>query len=368
MTKNPLARLAELGQSPWYDFITRDLIVSGKLAALIREDSLQGMTSNPTIFEKAIGGSDLYDADIRRLSAAGRTPQEIFEAIAVADVRSACDVFRGTYDASGGVHGLVSLEVSPTLANDTRGTISEAHRLWRAVDRPNVMIKIPGTGEGLEAISSCLADGLNINVTLLFSLDRYAEVIEACFAGMERRAAQGLPVDRVRSVASFFVSRVDGKVDALLDRDGDPKKLRGTAAIANACMAYALFEKRFAGSRWDALKGKGAQAQRPLWASTSTKDKRYPDVYYVEALIAAQTVNTFPPATLDAYRDHGNPAIRIYDGIAKAPAQLAALADAGIDLAAITKELEIEGVASFAASYNSLLSGIESKTSALAGA
>jgi transaldolase len=364
---NPLARLAQLGQSPWYDYITRDLIQSGKLAQLIREDSLQGMTSNPTIFEKAVGGSDLYDDDIRRLSAEGKTPQEIFEAIAVADVQAACDVFRPLHDGSGGLHGLVSLEVSPGQANDTAGTITEARRLWRAVARPNVMIKIPGTEAGLEAIAACLSEGININVTLLFSIDRYRQVIEAFFSGLERRVKQGRPVEQLRSVASFFVSRVDSKVDPELDRQGDPRGLRGTAAIANACRAYALFQRQFSGARWDALAGKGARVQRPLWASTSTKDKRYSDIYYVEALIAPHTVNTLPPATLDAYRDHGQPAVRIEEGIAKSESQLAALTDAGIDLARVTAELETEGVASFAASYNSLLSGIEAKAGALAG-
>jgi transaldolase len=367
MAANPLARLAQLGQSPWYDYITRELIQSGRLATLIRDDSLQGMTSNPTIFEKAVAGSDLYDDDIRHLTAEGRTPQAIFEAIAVADVQSACDVFRSLYDSSGGVHGLVSLEVSPGLASDTAATIDEARRLWRAVARPNVMIKIPGTEQGLDAIATCLSEGININITLLFSIARYDRVIEAYFSALERRVQRQQPVDRIRSVASFFVSRVDSKVDPLLDQAGDPRGLRGTAAIANACAAYALFERRFAGPRWDALSGQGAAVQRPLWASTSTKDKRYPDIYYVEALIAPDTVNTLPPATFDAYRDHGQPVVRIQEGIAKSEAQLAALAAAGIDLARVTAELETEGVASFAASYDSLLSGIEAKAGALAG-
>lgn len=367
MNNNPLVRLAGLGQSPWYDFITRDLIVSGQLARLIREDSLQGMTSNPTIFEKAVSGSDLYDDDIRRLSAAGRTPAQIFEAIAVDDVQSACDAFRPLYDASGGEHGLVSIEVSPGVAHDTGASIAEARRLWGSVNRPNVMIKIPGTLEGLDAISSCLAEGLNINITLLFSLDRHAQVIEAYLTGLEQRVKQGLPIDQIRSVASFFVSRVDGKIDPVLDAMGDPKGIRGMAAIANACMAYDLFERRFAGPRWEALKARGARVQRPLWASTSTKDKRYPDVYYVEALIAPHTVNTLPPATFDAYRDHGQPAVRIYQGIAQAKTRLADLAASGVDLARITAELETDGVAGFAASYNSLLSGIEAKVGALAG-
>ncbi|MEO8295925.1 MAG: transaldolase [Gemmatimonadota bacterium] len=366
MTNNPLARLAELGQSPWYDFITRDLMKSGELKRLIDEDGLQGMTSNPTIFEKAIAGSSHYDDDIRRLSAAGQTPQAIFESIAVADVRSACDVFRPLYDRTEGEHGLVSLEVSPGIANNTEATTNEARRLWKEVNRPNAMIKIPGTQAGLGAISACLADGVSINVTLLFSLQRYTEVIEAFFTGVEQRVEAGKPVDHLRSVASFFVSRVDGKVDPLLDKVGDPDGIRGKAAIANACMAYSLFEQRFSDARWSRLQSRGVKVQRPLWASTSTKDKRYSDIYYVEALIAKNTVNTLPPATFDAYKDHGNPMIRIYEGITRAPAELAALAKSGIDLAKVTAELEVEGVASFAKSYESLLAGIEAKAGALA--
>ncbi|MEO8201293.1 MAG: transaldolase [Gemmatimonadota bacterium] len=367
MTDNPLVRLAALGQSPWYDFITRDLIQSGELKRLINEDGLQGMTSNPTIFEKAVGGSNLYDDDIRRLSADGRNPQAIFEAIAVDDVRAACDVFRPLYDSTDGIHGLVSIEVSPGAANDTEATIVEARRLWSLVGRPNAMIKIPATREGLPAISGCLAEGININITLLFALERHAQVIEAFFSGLERRATAGKPIDRLRSVASFFVSRVDGKVDPMLDKTGDPHEVRGKAAIANACMAYALFEQQFSTPRWKKLEGMGAKVQRPLWASTSTKDKKYPDIYYVEALIAANTVNTLPPATFDAYKDHGKPEIRIYQGITRAPAQLEALAKSGVDLAKVTAELETEGVASFSKSYESLLAGIESKAGALAG-
>jgi transaldolase len=368
MNQNPLIRLGELGQSPWYDFITRDLIQSGELKALIADSGLQGMTSNPTIFEKAIAGSELYDDDIRRLGPQGLTTQQIFDTIAVADVQAACDAFRPLYDKSDGSLGLVSIEVSPDLANDTAGTVVEARRLWSKVNRPNVMVKIPGTPQGLPAIFQCLAEGININITLLFSNTRYEQVIEAWFKAMEERAELDQPVDRIQSVASFFVSRVDGKIDPLLDARGDPGKLRGTAAIANACMAYALFEQRFSGPRWEKLRARGAHLQRPLWASTSTKDKRYPDIYYVEALIAAHTVNTLPPATFAAYQDHGHPEIRIYEGIKQAPAQLQALAAAGIDLAKVTAELEVEGVASFAKSYSSLLSGLESKVGALASA
>jgi transaldolase len=358
---NPLIRLGELGQSVWYDYITRDLVASGELARLITADGLRGMTSNPTIFDKAVSGSRLYDEDIRRLADGGKSSSEIFEALAVADVRAACDAFLPLYQRSEGGDGLVSLEVSPTLAHDADATVHEADRLWNAVSRPNAMIKIPGTRAGLPAITSAIAAGINVNVTLLFSVERYAEVIEAFLAGMERRLERGLPVASIASVASFFVSRLDAKVDPLLDRIAGGAPLRGRAAIANACMAYRLFETSLAQPRWMRLAALGAQPQRPLWASTSTKDPHYPDTYYVEALVAARTVNTLPPETLEAFRDHGNPTVRIQDGIAAAPEQLEALARAGIDLARVTRELEEEGVEKFAASYRSLLGAIDAK-------
>jgi transaldolase len=363
---NPLVRLGELGQSPWYDYITRDLVATGELRRLIRDDGLRGMTSNPTIFEKAIAGSAAYDADIRRLSEQGRSAGEIFEALAVADVRAACDEFAGLHQVTGGVDGQVSLEVSPTLAHDTHATIHEAERLWGAVDRPNAMIKIPGTEAGLPAITHCVAAGISVNVTLLFSVERYRAVIEAWLAGLEQRLAEGRDLGPVSSVASFFVSRVDGKVDPLLDRAGHDA-LRGRIAIANACAAYRLFEGSLGTPRWQRLAQAGARPQRPLWASTSTKDPRYPDVHYVEALVAPRTVNTLPPETFAAYRDHGRPAVRIQEGMAAAPAQLTALAALGIDLPAITRELEVDGVAKFAASYASLLAGIDAKADALVG-
>jgi transaldolase len=363
---NPLVRLGELGQSPWYDYITRDLVTTGELARLIAEDGLRGMTSNPTIFEKAIAGSRLYDEDIRAEADAGRSPQQIFEHLAVADVRAACDAFAGLSRATGGADGLVSLEVSPALANDTTATIQEAERLWRAVDRPNAMIKIPGTAEGLPAITHGIAAGINVNVTLLFSVERYGEVVEAFLSGLEQRLEAGRPLAGIASVASFFVSRVDGKVDPLLDRLGDPDRLRGRIAIANACSAYRLFEWSLGTPRWDRLAKAGARPQRPLWASTSTKDPRYSDVHYVEGLVAPRTVNTLPPETFAAYRDHGRPAVRIGEGMLEAPALLQALAARGIDLAAVTRELETDGVAKFAASYASLLAGIEAKAGALA--
>lgn len=368
MSVNPLVQLGRLGQSPWYDFITRDLLTSGALARLIAEDGLLGMTTNPTIFEKAVAGSELYDDDIRRLTAQGRTAAEVFEALAVADVRAACDLFLPVYERTGGQDGLVSIEVSPALARDTAATILEADRLWRAVARPNAMIKIPGTAEGLPAVTHCIAEGINVNITLLFAVERYHEVFSAYEAGLEARLARGLPVDRIASVASFFVSRVDSKLDPLLDRLGDPAGLRGRIAIANACVAYRAFEQRSADTRWDGLAGRGARPQRPLWASTSTKDPRYPDVHYVEALIAPRTVNTLPPETFAAYRDHGRPAVRIHAGIAAAEGQLDALANQGIDLLGVTRELEDEGVTKFAASYGAALFAIEQKASALAGA
>ena len=366
MSSNPLVRLGAAGQSPWYDYITRDLVQSGELARLIREDGLRGMTSNPTIFEKAIAGSKLYDDDIRALAESGAPAQQIFESLAVADVRAACDLFAEVHAASGGVDGTVSLEVSPRLAHDADATIAEAERLWAAVGRPNAMIKIPGTKAGLAAIAHCIARGINVNVTLLFSVERHAEVIDAFLSGLERRVAAGEPVDRVASVASFFVSRVDGRIDPLLDAKGEAgAALRGTIAIANAAAAYRLFRWSCATPRWEKLAALGAKPQRPLWASTSTKDPRYPDVYYVEALVAPDTVNTLPPETFAAYRDHGDPAPRIEAHAAEAPARLKALGALGIDLAAITHELETDGLEKFSASYASLLSGIEAKAGAL---
>ncbi|HEX9894804.1 MAG TPA: transaldolase [Gemmatimonadales bacterium] len=367
MSRNPLVRLGELGQSPWYDYITRELVTGGGVERMITDDGLLGMTSNPTIFEKAVSGSSLYDRDIRSLTTLGLPPKEIFEAIAVTDVQSACDEFQPIHERTGAGDGLVSLEVDPALAHDTAATIAEASRLWSSLNRPNAMIKIPGTLEGLPAITRSLADGINVNVTLLFAVSRYLQVIDAFMAGLEDRVARGLPVDRIASVASFFVSRLDSKIDPWLDARGGLDQLRGTAAIANACDAYAAFERATATPRWHALAAAGARMQRPLWASTSTKDPKYPDVYYVEALIAPYTVNTLPPATFDAYRDHGQPETRIREGMAQAPAQLAALHEAGINLDDVTATLEREGVESFAKSYTQLLAGIEAKAGELVG-
>ncbi len=363
--QNPLVHLGELGQSVWYDYITRDLLSSGELDRLIMEDGLSGMTSNPTIFEKAIAGSQLYDDDIRRLSDEGHHASEIFETLAVSDVQQACDNFLPLYQRSEGGDGFVSLEVSPTLAHNAEGTVQEAERLWRALDRSNAMIKIPGTEACLPAVTRCIEAGINVNVTLLFAVERYAGVIDAYLSGLERRLERGLPLKTIASVASFFVSRVDGKVDPLLDRTpGHP--LRGKIAIANAARAYLTFERSLASERWASLSQVGAAPQRPLWASTSTKDPQYPDTYYVEALVAPRTVNTLPPETLEQYRDHGQPSVRIQQAVAEAPTKLEGLARAGVDLDTVTRELEVEGVAKFAASHAAVLAGIEAKAEALA--
>ncbi len=366
MKTNPLQKLHELGQSIWYDYIRRDLVTGGGLERLIREDALTGMTSNPTIFQKAIADSELYDDDIRRLSAEGRDPFRVFEGVAVSDVCAAADVFRPVYDGTKADDGYVSIEVGPHLARDTEGTIAEARSLWKACDRPNVMIKIPGTKEGVPAIRQCLQDGININITLLFSVPRYREVMEAYLAAMESRVRAGKPSDRVRSVASFFVSRVDTMADKKLDerakdsaaseRERDlAKGLRGKLGIANAKIAFQAFEENFGGTRFGALRDAGVRRQKPLWASTSTKDPSLPDLYYIEALIAPDTVDTMPPETLEAYRDHGNPKIRIEDDLPGAHAVFRGLTELGIDDGLIFRDLEEEGIRKFSDSFDSLI-------------
>ena len=364
MSANPLKRLGDLGQSVWYDYIRRDLYTGPELKKLIADDGLRGMTSNPTIFQNAIAKSSLYDEVIG--GAAGQPSAAIYESLAVADVSAAADQFRPVFDASGGNDGFVSIEVGPHLARDTRATIAEAHRLWDKCHRPNVMVKIPGTAQGVPAIRQCLSDGLNINVTLLFGVPRYREVMDAYLSALEDRVRRGDSIDRIRSVASFFVSRVDTNVDAKLDAltaAGNPnaKPLRARLAIANARVAYAAFEEVFGGTRFAALKARGARVQRPLWASTSTKDKSLPDLYYVEALIAPESVDTMPPETFNAYRDHGDPKVRIHDDFDAARAAFEALPGLKIDFAAVIQELEDEGVKKFSDSYDSLLRAIEEK-------
>jgi transaldolase len=375
MTDNPLKKLRELGQSVWYDYIRRDLITSGRLAKLIREDALAGMTSNPTIFQKAIAETALYDQDIARMGGEGKSPAEIFEGLEVADIQSAADAFRPVFDASGGNDGFVSIEVGPHLALDTEATIAEARRLWKECGRDNVMVKIPATAEGVPAIRKCLAEGININITLLFSVERHREVMEAYLAAMEDRVAAGAPVARIRSVASFFVSRVDTNADKKLDAKGkeaasdrekqEAKWLRGRLGIANARIAYQAFLEVFGTPRFEALRKKGVAVQRPLWASTSTKDPAFPDLYYVEALVAADSVDTLPPETLEAYRDHGDPKIRIADDLNDARRVFEGLADVGIDTKQIFRELEEEGVRKFSDSYDALLKALEEKEKAV---
>ncbi len=365
---HPLVRLGALGQSPWYDFITRDLVHSGELERLIRESGLKGMTSNPTIFEKAITGSTDYDEDIGLLASRGATAAEIVEALMVADVRAACDVFRPVFEASGHGDGTVSLEVPPTLAHDTEGTIAAAERLWARVDRPNAMIKIPGTKAGLAAITHCLAQGINVNVTLLFSVARYREVVDAFETGLEQRAAAGHPISGVQSVASFFVSRVDGQTNPIITAAGPAAAdLLHRVAIANAVAAYDYFGRALLTPRWQALAALGAKAQRTLWASTSTKDPSLPDTYYVEALIAPDTVNTLPPETFHAYADHGDPHVRITPTAEADAARVLVAFDAlgASTLAERTAFLEADGVDKFSASWHALLDGVEAKASAL---
>jgi len=365
--RNPLKRLRDLGQSVWYDYIRRDLYMKGELERLIREDGLAGMTSNPTIFQKAIAETDLYDEAVRRLGNDAAEPSTVFENLAVEDVRRAADVFRPVFDSTGGNDGFVSIEVGPHLANDTDGSIREAQRLWEKCARKNVMVKIPGTAAGIPAIRRCLADGININITLLFSVSRYREVMEAYLSALEERVAADRPIDTLRSVASFFVSRVDSNVDKKLDRIGGEaaRAPRGKAAIANARLAYQAFREVFGPDRFARLEKEGAALQRPLWASTSTKDPAYPDLYYVEALVAPDTVDTMPPETFQAYRDHGDPKVRIFDDLDGTRETFRRLEDLGIDEATVSRELEEEGVKKFSDSYDSLLKALAEKEKAM---
>ncbi len=374
--QNPLVALVALGQSIWLDYITRDLVQGGELKRLIEEDGLRGMTSNPTIFQKAIASGQAYDDQIRELVAQGVGASEVFEALAVADIRAACDLFRPVYDQTDGLDGYVSIEVAPALARDTEGTIAEARRLWQRVDRPNVMIKVPGTDEGTPAVKHLLREGINVNITLLFSRQHHERVMWAYVEALEERVAAGQPVDGIASVASFFVSRVDTLIDKLLDEQitaasSDPaaqarwRGLQGKAAIANAKLAYARFREIFDSGRVAALRARGARPQRPLWASTSTKNPAYRDVVYVEALIGPDTVNTLPHPTLQAVVDHGVVRRTVDEGLEEAHATLAALAEAGIDEDAVTGQLEAEGIAAFAASYDELIAGVEQKRQAV---
>jgi len=371
MNDNPLTRLSRLGQSIWMDFISRGTIASGELRRYIEQADLRGVTSNPSIFEKAITGSPEYQAPIRALATQGKSVAEMYQAITVEDIQLAADVFRPQFDQLDEHDGFVSLEVSPRLANDTAGTIAEARRLWAAVNRPNVLIKVPATPEGLPAIQQLVSEGINVNITLLFGLDRYERVAEAYIAGLESRAARALPV-RVASVASFFLSRIDVLVDAELDtlekagrvEQRIAAKVRGEVAIASARIAYQMYKRLFGADRFRALAAKGARPQRLLWASTSTKNPAYSDVKYVEALIGERTINTVPLETFDAYRDHGDPAPRLEEHVDQARLLLETLPDAGIDLDAVTRRLEEEGVRKFVQAYERLMSVLTERRAA----
>jgi transaldolase len=360
MAPNPnLQRLQEAGVSIWLDTLSRPLLESGEFAELIADHSVTGATSNPTIFAKAISGSDLYDEQLRRLVAAGeRDPQELFFSIALDDVRRAAQLLQPTYERSGGLDGFVSFECTPDLADETDATIAQAIDLWQRLDRPNVMIKVPGTLAGLPAIEELTRRRVNINVTLLFSIERYEQVIDAYLRGLDARAQAGEPLDSIASVASFFVSRIDVKVDAQLP-DGSP--LRGTTALASARVAYQRYLAKFAGPEWEHLERAGARRQRPLWASTGTKNRHYSDVLYVSGLIGPDIVNTMPEQTLRAFGDHGEVARTLDADPEGARRILAGAGAAGVDLAAMTAELEREGIRSFCGAYSQLLDCIEKK-------
>ena len=356
-----LQELISLGQSVWIDYIRRSSTRGGELAALV-DAGVRGVTSNPAIFEKAIAGSDDYDEEIVALAAEGMAPAAVFERLAIDDIREAADVLQPVYEHSDGADGFVSLEVPPTLADETESTQAQGLELFRAVERKNVMIKIPGTVAGVAATEASVAAGININVTLLFSIEQYERVAEAYIAGLEQFAASGGDPGTVASVASFFVSRVDTAVDALLP---ERSPLRGRIAIDNARLAYQRCRELFSGDRWAALASSGARIQRPLWASTGTKNEAYPDTLYVDELIGADTVNTVPPATLDAYLDHGTVSARVADDVAGAAARFRELRDLGIDFRQIAEQLQRDGVGLFVDAFESLLASLTEKSAAL---
>lgn len=370
---NPLKKLETFGQSLWLDYIRRQMITSGELRRLIEEDGLKGVTSNPAIFEKAIAGSHDYDEAVRDLAAREKSALEIYETLTVRDVQMAADVFLPLHERLKGRDGFVSLELNPHLARDTEGTIAEARRFWRDLNRPNVFVKVPATLEGLPAITRLISEGININVTLLFGLPRYRQVAEACLAGLENRLTQGRPLTGIASVASFFLSRIDVLVDPLLEKiaaqggtKGETARgLKGEAAVASAKVAYAMYKEIFGGGRFQVLARQGARPQRVLWASTSTKSPEYPDTKYVEPLIGPDTINTMPLETMNAYREHGRPAPRLEEGLDQARRILQLLAEVGIDLDRVTQQLEDEGIEKFNKPYDSLLSTLEGKRRAV---
>jgi transaldolase len=370
MAKNSLFELSEAGTSVWLDYIRRDLMKSGQLKRMIEEDAVVGMTSNPTIFEKAIGGSDLYDETIRKQAESGKADEEIMLGLVVEDIQSAADVLKPVYDSTDRKDGYVSIEVLPRVASDTQGTIEMAHDLYQRVDRPNIFVKIPATNEGLPAIEQCIADGININVTLMFSVPLYEEVARAYIRGLQRRQEKGEPLD-IASVASFFVSRVDTAVDKLLEQKiaaaKDPAEkqrlqgMLGKAAIANAKLAYKAFQRIFNEPEFAQLRRQGAHVQRCLWASTSTKNPNYNDVMYVEELIGPDTVNTMPEQTLRAFKEHGEVRTSLTENVAGAEKLMRDLAAIGIDMEKVTFDLQVDGVKQFADSVDKLLEEIGHK-------
>jgi transaldolase len=371
---SPLNELIEYGQSFWLDNIRRGFTRSGELRRLIDVDGLRGETSNPTIFEKAVAESDDYDEDVKRLVAEHKTPAEVYDRLTTDDVREACDVFRDCYNTTKGADGFVSIELPPKFAKDTHASIEEGRRLWSIIARPNLMVKVPATDEGIPVVRELIAEGLNINITLMFGEQYYTKVIDAYMSGLEDRFKKGLPLQQVASVASCFVSRVDTEADkrigdAMQKADGDRRKrleaLLGKTAIANSKRLYRLYTQSIASDRFKALEAAGARRQRPLWASTSTKNPKYPDTYYVEALIGPDTIDTMPPATIDAFRDHGKAAPTLASGIDEADATIKELESFGISLAAITEKLLADGLVAFEKSYDQLFSVLQSKVAAL---
>jgi transaldolase len=367
---NPLVDIRRLDQSLWLDFISRKVLTNGELKRRIDEDALRGVTSNPAIFEKAIGGSADYDDTIREQAQQGKSAEEIYVGLAVADVQAACDLFRGLYDShDNSSDGYVSLEVSPKLALDTEGTIAEGRQLWKDVNRPNVMIKVPATKEGLPAIRQLITDGINVNVTLIFGLERYRAVTEAFISGLEDRAKAGQSLEGIDSVASFFLSRIDVLIDPQLEKiaaeGGENAELAqslvGEVALASAKQAYQMYKEIFAGPRWEALASKGANTQRLLWASTGNKNPKYDDLKYVENLIGPKTVNTIPVETMDIFKQKGQPADRLEQGLDKAQEVLRDLPKVGIDLDAQTEQLEKEGVQKFIEPFGKLIDSVEKK-------
>jgi len=379
MATNPLLTIADYGQSIWMDNLTRDLIQSGELKQMIETRGIRGLTSNPAIFEKAIAGNQIYDADIEAGIKAGKPTTDIYESLIFDDIRNACDIFRSIYDSSGGLDGYVSIEVSPSLARDTEGTINEARRFYREIDRPNVMIKIPGTPEGMPAVETVIADGINVNVTLLFSVNSYVDAAWAYIRGLEKRVEKGEDISKLASVASFFLSRIDSKIDDRIDemlkqgvdrleKEAKLRTIKGKLAIANAKLAYQKYKEIIRSDRWHALAAKGANVQRLLWASTSTKNPEYNDVMYVNELVGPETVNTLPPATIEACADHCEIAPnRVETGVEEAQNLINSLQDPdiGIDLEAVMKELLEEGIDKFIQPYNSLLQSLEEKVKRL---